>query len=137
MPVLDSPQNVLNAVDYFKAKLQFEQTPHGLDAIKNLPSLLILDVRDREAYSREHIPGAINIPLDELNDRIHELPREKTIVCYCWTITCALATKAALDLAHHGFKVQELIGGIDRWKVTGFKVEPERSTKTMPQQPPA
>lgn len=130
MPLLESPQNILNAVEYFKAKLQFEQTPHGLDAIKHLPSLQIVDVRDREAYQREHIPGAVNIPVDELKTRARELPKDKTIVCYCWTISCALAPKACLELAHLGYKVQELVGGIERWKAAGFPVEPARTVKS-------
>ena len=123
MAVLESPQNVMNAVDYFKAKLQFEQTPHGLREIMNLPTVLVVDVRDRESFGREHIKGAVNVPLQELLTRLGDLPKNKTVVTYCWNLTCALATKAALDLAHRGYKVQELIGGIEEWKKKGFEVE--------------
>lgn len=126
---LRSPQNILHSVDYFKAKLQFESTPRQLDEIRKLPSVLVLDVRDREGYEREHIPGAVNIPLDELPRRFAELPKDKTIVCYCWTITCSLATKAALELAHHGYKVQELFGGIEHWKKSGLPVESRRPAR--------
>ncbi|MBI4345575.1 MAG: rhodanese-like domain-containing protein [Elusimicrobia bacterium] len=128
MAVLDTIHNVMTAVDFFKAKLQFEQTPHGLKKLmdEKLPTLLVVDVRDRESYEREHIAGAINIPLDQLSSRLRELPKDKTVVCYCWNITCAMATKACLELAHKGYKVQELLGGIDRWKAAGFTIQGDR-----------
>lgn len=113
----------LDAVDYFRAKLQFESTPHQLHELLRKDSMLVLDVRDAQAYAQERIPGAVNIPLAELPRRCQELPRDKTIVCYCWTVTCALAPKAALELAHRGYKVQELFGGIDAWKKAGMPVE--------------
>lgn len=124
---LNSPANILNGVDYFKAKLQFENTPHGLNEIKDKDSVLVLDVRDRDSYEQEHIPGAANIPLEELEERITEVPKQKTVVAYCWTVTCALAPKAALILAHKDYKVQEMVGGIEAWKKAGFPVEGRRA----------
>ena len=121
---LQSPVNALTAVDWYKAKLQFEIGPVELrHLLEEKNSLLVLDVRDREGFSQEHIPGAINIPYTELPKRISELPRDKTIVTYCWSVTCHLATKAALDLAHRNFKVQEMVGGIKEWKANGLPIE--------------
>ena len=122
---MDSPQNVMNGVDFFKSKLQFEATPHQLKELmdQKLPTLLVVDVRDKASYDKEHIPGAINIPLQELLGRLRDIPKEKTVVCYCWTYSCALATKACLDLAHKDYKVQELFGGIRAWKEAGFDCE--------------
>ncbi|MBI5200219.1 MAG: rhodanese-like domain-containing protein [Elusimicrobia bacterium] len=125
MPVLFTTQSAITAVDFFKAKLQFEQTPHGLKKLldEKHPTLLVVDVRDAQAYEKEHIPGAVNIPLGELSGRLREIGKDKTVVTYCWNITCALATRAALELAHRGYKVQELMGGIDRWKIAGMPVD--------------
>jgi len=120
---MESPVHALEAVDYFKAKLQFENTPRGVREIMRLESVVVLDVRDRDAYAREHVPGAWNIPLAELPRKAASLPKDKTIVCYCWTITCALAPKAALELAHRGYKVQEMVGGIAAWKADGYPVQ--------------
>lgn len=120
---MDSPANIMNAVDYFKAKLQFENTPHGVKAIMGLPTVLLVDVRDRESYESEHIKGAVNIPLEDLPKRLRELPKDKTIVCYCWRAACAMAPKACLELAHRDYKVQEMTGGIAAWKEAGFEVE--------------
>lgn len=118
-----TPANQLNAVDYFKAKLQFEQTPVGLKEIMHLPSILILDVRDRRSFEKEHIAGAQNVPFEELPRMMGRLPKDKTIVAYCWSLVCHLAPKALLELAHRGFKVQELVGGIAEWKKMGMPVE--------------
>lgn len=122
-PVDALHQSTLSAVDFFMAKLQYEAMPHQLHGIKDKDSVLIVDVRDKASYDKEHIEGAASLPLEELAGRMRELPRDKTIVTYCWTVTCPLASKAALELAHRGYKVQELFGGIEAWKKSGFEVE--------------
>ena len=74
-------------------------------------------------FAAEHIKGAKNIPLPELVSKLATLPKDKTIVTYCGDLTCGLAPKAALELAQKGFKVMELVGGIDTWSKKGFPVE--------------
>ena len=96
----DLPANVLSAVDYFKAKLQFENSPAWVHENLKLSSVVVLDVRDRNAYAREHIPGSLNIPLEDIPRKAASLPKDKTIVCYCGKSTSTLASKAALELAH-------------------------------------
>src|SRR5207247_678716 len=76
----------------------------------------LIDVREKAAYDAERIPGAVNIPLAELENKLSTLPKDKTLVTYCWHFACALAPKAALFLAQKGFKVQELNGGLAMWK---------------------
>ena len=113
----------MSAVDYFKAKLQFETTPHELSSALEKKSVFLVDVRDSDSYKKEHITGSVNIPFADMISNLSKLPKDKTIVLYCWNITCALAPKAALMLAEKGFKVQELVGGIAEWKSKGFSVE--------------
>ncbi len=105
-----------NAVDYFKSKLRFETTPHQLKADLEKGTVYLLDVRDRESFEKEHIPGANNIPSNELPRHLKTLPKGKVLVTYCWNLTCAMAPKAALQLAEKGFQVQELVGGIEEWR---------------------
>lgn len=126
---LNSPQNALNSVDYFKAKLQFETFPHTLQKVKDNGTVLIVDVRHADAYAEEHIPGSINVPLEEIPKRLKELPKDKTIVTYCWDHACPMSTKAALELAHKDYKVQELYGGIGAWKSKGFETEGSKGRK--------
>ena len=112
----------MSAVDYFKAKLQFETTPYELSSALEKKSVFLVDVRDSESYKKEHITGSMNIPFADIVSNLSKLPKDKTIVLYCCNITCALAPKAALMLAEKGFKVQELVGGIAEWKSKGFSV---------------
>ncbi|HAM34612.1 MAG TPA: rhodanese [Elusimicrobia bacterium] len=115
----------MDAAEYFRTKLFFETTPYELKPRLEKNEVLVLDVRDRESFAKEHIPGAWNIPLEELSRNFSALPREKTVVTCCWDLTCQLAPRAAIELAQKGFKVQELIGGIEGWKNKGFPIEPK------------
>lgn len=115
----------LSAVDYFTAKLSYDMSPYGLKGLldQKTNNLKIIDVRSPEQYAEGHIPTAINIPLKELLGKLSSLPKNKTLVTYCGSITCQLAPKAALELAQKGFKVLELHGGIKEWANFGFPVE--------------
>lgn len=115
----------LTAVEYFQAKLNYEMTPWTLKNMmdQKTPGYLVLDVRSADQYKEGHIPGAMNLPLAELAAKMTKLPKDKTLVTYCGSITCGLAPKAALELAHKGFKVMELFGGIEEWTKKGFPVE--------------
>lgn len=116
----------MSAVDYFHAKLQFETTPHQLKDDMEKHTVFLVDVRDPQSFKAEHITGAVNIPLSEIVSNLGKFPKDKTVVTYCWNITCAMAPKAALTLAEKGWKVQELVGGIAEWKAKSFPVEPTK-----------
>ena len=108
---------------YFEAKLAAEWGPHDLKRRLDEENIVVLDVRDKESYQEQHIPTAINIPYEELEARWKELPKNKEIIAYCWTITCSLALRAALLLAKKNFRVKELVGGIREWKHSNFPIE--------------
>ena len=120
-----SKASSIGAAEYLKAKLDFEATPYGLkETLEKTPgSIVVVDVRDEEAFRKEHILGATSMPAAEIVKRLADLPKDRTIVTYCWDMTCALAPKAALELAQKGFKVQFLAGGIEEWKRKGFPVK--------------
>jgi rhodanese-related sulfurtransferase len=110
---------------YFEAKLAAELGPHNVKRLigENLGRVVLLDVRSREGYATGHLPGAINIPFEELPSRMKELSKDTDIITYCWNVTCLLCTKAAYVLAAKGYRAQEMIGGIDEWQKAGFPVE--------------
>jgi rhodanese-related sulfurtransferase len=110
---------------YFETKLEAEWGPYDLHhALEERPQdIVVLDTRASDAFQEERLPRAINIPTQELEQRLSELPKDKEIVPYCWTPTCHLATRAALLLARKGFRVHELVGGIQTWKEYEFAVE--------------
>lgn len=123
--VLEPKLIELTPVQYFSAKLAYEMTPWALKSIleKTPEQVLVLDVRNADMFAIEHIKGAKNVPLADLVSKLATLPKNKTIVTYCGDLTCGLAPKAALQLAQKGFKVMELVGGIDVWSRKGFPVE--------------
>lgn len=116
---------VMPAAEYFKAKLAYEMSPYGLHEILDRKSddYQIVDVRSPSEFALGHVPTAINIPLADLPAKLSSLPKNKTIVTSCGSITCQLAPRAALELAQKGFKVMELHGGFREWTSYGFPVE--------------
>jgi rhodanese-related sulfurtransferase len=119
------PLSSQEAAEFFRTKLNAEWGPHDLKgALDRMAGRLqVIDTRDAQAYASEHIPGAIHIPTDELPQRLGELPKDRELIPYCWSITCHLATRAALFLSEKGYAVHELAGGIESWKKAEFPVE--------------
>lgn len=115
----------LTAEQYFAAKVAYEITPWSLKALleKSPASVVLLDVRGPESWAEGRIPGARHLPLAELPAKLASLPKDKTILPYCGSLTCSLAPKAALLLAQNGFAVREVLGGVAEWTRAGFPLE--------------
>jgi rhodanese-related sulfurtransferase len=80
----------------------------------------VLDVRPAAEYDAGHIPGAVGIPLDELEQRLHELPEGIEIVAYCRGEYCVLSHDAVRLLTRHGYVARRLVDGILEWRVAGL-----------------
>ena len=79
------------------------------------------DPAARQAFAREHIPGAISLPHREMDaETTRAIDRKTLVVTYCDGIGCNASTKGALKLSQLGFKVKELIGGLDWWRRDGY-----------------
>jgi len=85
--------------------------------------VVILDVRPEDEYGLGHLPGALNIPLRQLEQRLAELPRKREIVAYCRGPYCVLSFEAVAELRTHGFRVRRLEEGFPEWKAAGLPVE--------------
>ena len=83
----------------------------------------VLDVRPSEEYQAGHLPGAVNIPLAEIEGRLGKLPKNKEIVAYCRGPYCVLAFEAVKLLREHGFKARRLQAGLPEWRTAGLPVE--------------
>src|SRR5580765_173414 len=110
---------------YYEEKLNFEMDPSDLfDALNNGEKVIAVDTRKPHGVEAEHIPGAINIPHRTMNeDTTEHLGKDVLYVTYCDGIGCNASTKGALNLTRLGFKVRELIGGIEWWKFDGYATE--------------
>jgi len=98
-------------------------TPQELLALQRRDEAVLLDVRPRPEYQAGHLPGAISIPLEELEAHLDELPREKTIVAYCRGPYCVYADQALELLSLHGWKVVRLEEGVAEWQQAGHSLE--------------
>ena len=85
-------------------------------------TVTILDVRPELEYRQGHIAGARSIPVDELERRLAEVPRDREIVAYCRGPYCVYADEAAQVLQQHGFRVRRLEGGFPEWRAAGLPV---------------
>lgn len=83
----------------------------------------VLDVRPAVEYAAGHVPGAINIPLDELENRLNELGKDHEIVAYCRGPHCVLAFDAVARLRKKGLKARRMEDGYPEWKTAGLPVE--------------
>ena len=85
-------------------------------------AVTVLDVRPAEEYVAGHIPGAISVPLEDLERKLSELPRDQEIVAYCRGPYCVLAIQAVEILRKRGFQAVRLEDGVQDWRALGFPV---------------
>ncbi|AKN17771.1 putative transcriptional regulatory protein [Mycobacterium haemophilum DSM 44634] len=83
----------------------------------------LVDVRPHDEYVAGHIPGAINIPLAELADRLAELPANRDIVAYCRGAYCVMAPDAVRIARKAGRGVKRLDDGMLEWRLAGLPVD--------------
>lgn len=83
----------------------------------------LLDMRPRDEFALGHLPGAINIQLDDLERRLSELPAQQEIVAYCRGAYCVLSFEAVALLRAKGFNARRLEDGFPEWKAAGLAVE--------------
>jgi rhodanese-related sulfurtransferase len=105
-------------IRYYENKLAYEidswDLSVALDAGENI---VVIDARSFEAYQKEHLPGAISLPHKIMTAATTAaLDKTALVVCYCDGIGCNASTRGALNMTKLGFRVRELIGGLDWWK---------------------
>jgi len=88
----------------------------------NSGHVTVVDVRPREEYAAGHIPAAVSIPLDELADRLADLPQDQDIVAYCRGAYCVLAHEAVRLLTGHGRSAARLADGMLEWRLAQLPV---------------
>lgn len=133
--LLDSLRNVaerhLSDVDklvntYLTAKDNLDPIPAAelLERAKQ-DLITVLDVRPKEEYEAGHVQGAINIPIEELEQHLEKFDPNLEIVAYCRGPHCILAFDAVAQLREKGFQARRLENGFPEWKVAGLPVDDE------------
>jgi ArsR family transcriptional regulator len=83
----------------------------------------VLDVRPGDEFAIGHLPGALNIPLSELERRLAELPPDREVVAYCRGPYCVLSFEAVAALRARGFQARRLEEGYPEWRTAGLPIE--------------
>ncbi len=114
------------AARHFQWRLGFETDPADVhaDLSAGVADFVLVDARTREEFAAGHIPGAVNLPYREIDEAtLGMLPPDQLVVTYCWGPHCNAATKAAAALAALGYRVKEMLGGLEYWRSDGYPVE--------------
>lgn len=124
-PQFGAAKDPINQLGYVADNIRTGATAtiqwHELDAALRSGATLV-DVRTAEEYAAGSIPGAVNIPVDDLRERLHEVPDGPVIV------HCQVGQRghtAARILAQHGRDVRNLDGGYRTWAAGIAVLEPE------------
>ena len=83
----------------------------------------VLDVRPPEEYAAGHVPGAINIPIQELEKRLGEVPKRREIIAYCRGPYCLMSFEAVEKLRKKGLRARRLEAGLPEWRAAGHPVD--------------
>lgn len=109
---------------YFLSKDDFEPVPavELLDRVRK-GLVTVLDVRPPEEFEAGHVPGALNIPIQQLEKRLLELPKRREVVAYCRGPFCLMSYEAVQLMRKRGLKARRLQDGMPEWRVAGLPIE--------------
>ena len=110
--------------DYFRARDSLE--PVSRDELTEMlhdDLVTVLDVRPEDEFAVGHLPGALNIPISELERRLGELPPNQEVIAYCRGPYCVFSVEAVSVLRPRGYQVRRLQDGYPEWKAAGLPVE--------------
>jgi rhodanese-related sulfurtransferase len=112
-------------VKHYTDKLEYETDSWDLQSALNKgEKIVVIDARSSQSFQKEHIPGAISLPHSTMSEEsTRSLDRSALVVVYCDGIGCNASTKGALNMSRLGFRVKELLGGLDWWKRDGYKTD--------------
>ena len=110
-------------LNHYAAKLEYEIDSWDLNvALESGEAVTVIDARSSESFQREHIPGSVSIPHRTMSrETTAHIDKGTLVVIYCDGIGCNGSTKGAVNMLKLGFRVKELIGGLDWWKRDGHK----------------
>jgi len=105
-----------------RSKAELVSLPELLQRARR-DDVIVLDTRPAHEYRAGHIPGALSVPVDELQERLRRLPKHKQYVAYCRGPYCVYADRAVEVLTASGRRARRLKDGFPEWRAAGFPVE--------------
>ena len=116
--------------DFYAIENAVHVSPHSLRKKMDMQdkSYILVDLRSAQEYEKEHIIGAVNIPaykdpdtsaydeVDRIVNQFKELPKDKEIIVYCYSMPCMTGRKVGLMLTEKGIFVKHLGIGWNEWR---------------------
>ncbi|TDC86116.1 rhodanese-like domain-containing protein [Micromonospora sp. KC606] len=135
-PVLQvPPAPPAESAAFFTARLRFQTDVSDVFASLRLasPGFVVVDSRGPAGWRQGRVPGAIHLPTSAIPAQAAGLLDPSVpVVTYCWGPGCDGATRAALALAQLGYRVKEMIGGIEYWIREGLPIETDHGIEKQP-----
>lgn len=109
--------------DYFDARDALEPVSRE-ELITRMHSgmVTVLDVRPEAEFALGHLPGAVSMPIEALEDRLAELPKDQEIIAYCRGPYCVMSFEVVSALRMKGYRIRRLEEGFPEWKAAGLEV---------------
>jgi rhodanese-related sulfurtransferase len=97
--------------------------PEEVRTLNEQDEITVVDVRGPESYAEGHIPGAMNIPSDELGERVDEIPEGKQLILVCQS---GPVSRQSLETVREGGfeNANNMAGGMSAWEEAGYPLEP-------------
>jgi rhodanese-related sulfurtransferase len=118
------PPDPREAEMHFRSKLAYETDAGDVyaDLKSSTTAIVVIDARTEDAYARGHVPRVINLPYRKIDSSTTVVvPKDKVLVTYCDGVHCSASTKVAARLAALGFRVKEMLDGLQGWKREGYR----------------
>lgn len=142
-PVLRvAPAPAAEALAFFTTQLTFRTDVSDVHSALETgdPGFALVDTRGRAAWDQGHVPQAVHLPTDEIAAEAESLiDKAVPVVVHCWGPGCNGAYRAAVEFARLGYRVKEMIGGMEYWIREGLPVadadgvtRPEPDPRTVP-----
>ena len=124
------PSNEKLITDFYRIENAVHVSPHSIrkKIAEGAHDFVLVDLRSAEEYEKEHIVGAVSIPaykdkdhsdydaVDRIVGAFQKLPKDKSIIVYCYSIPCMTGRKIGQMLTEHGIYVQHLGIGWNEWR---------------------
>ncbi|WP_165986132.1 rhodanese-like domain-containing protein [Streptomyces sp. YIM 98790] len=132
------PAAPAEAAAFFLSRLTFQADVSDVHSSleSGAPGFVLVDSRSAASWAQGRVPGAVHLPTADIPGRAGVLLDPAVpVITYCWGPACDGATRAALALARLGYRVKEMIGGMEYWAREGFPVETDAGTARRPADP--